>query len=169
MRLRSIAEADIEKGTRVIVRVDFDVPIENNKILDDTRIRETLPTIQYLVEKGACILLLTKRGHFDVKRSPVMSTKILVPHLERLLKKRVYFIGGFSRLAQFLSSRRRGQIFLFENLRFWPEEEANSTSLQSTLQIPQTSISVIILGRPIVLTPPLWVFRDFFRLMPGFF
>jgi len=116
MRLRRLQDAPIYKGTRVILRVDFDV-VKNGKIVEEFRIRETLPTLRYLLSKGARILILTKLGHFNLKRSREMSTAVLIPYLEHILKKRVYFLPNFSRLKLFSSSRDKKQIFLFENVR----------------------------------------------------
>lgn len=126
--LRMLKDASIKKGTRVILRVDFDVVIKNGKIEDDFRIRATAPTIRYLLSRGARLLILTKRGHFKVKRSRALSTRVLIPHLERLCGEKVHFLSGFSQLKLFSASPDEKKVFLFENLRFWPEEEANEPS-----------------------------------------
>lgn len=128
MRLRSLKKAPIYIGTRVLLRADFDVVIKNGKIEDDFRIQRTLPTIRYLLSRGARLLILTKRGHFNMKRSRALSTKVLISHLERLCGEKVHFIASLRELNFFSSYKFGPSIFLFENLRFWPEEEANKSS-----------------------------------------
>lgn len=129
MRLRGLKNAPIYRGTRVLLRADFDVVIKNGKIEDDFRIQRTLPTIRYLLSRGARLLILTKRGHFKMKRSRALSTKVLIPHLERLCGEKVHFIANLRGLNFFSSyDKFDPSIFLFENLRFWPEEEANKSS-----------------------------------------
>lgn len=128
MRLRGLKNAPIYRGMRVLLRADFDVVIKNGKIEDDFRIQRTLPTIRYLLSRGASILILTKRGHFKMKRSRALSTKVLIPHLERLCGEKVHFIASLRGLNFFSSYKFGPSIFLFENLRFWPEEEANKSS-----------------------------------------
>lgn len=122
--LRDIPKKEL-KDKRVLLRVDFEVPVVRGRIEDDFRIRATLPTIRYLLNAGARILLLTKRGHFNISRTPAMSTKILIPYLERLLKIKIKFLKDLPALKKFVE-KDNFCLFLFENLRFWKEEETNS-------------------------------------------
>ena len=126
MRLRLIRELPKQqlRGKRVLLRVDFEVPVVRGRVENDFRIRAALPTIQYLLASGAKILLLTKRGHFDIDRTPDMSTKVLISHLERLLKTKIMFLKDFLELGKF--KKPQSPLYLFENLRFWKEEESNS-------------------------------------------
>lgn len=118
---------------RVLLRVDFEVPIENGQVLDDFRIKAALPTIKYLFKAGAKILFLTKRGHLDIKPSPELSTSLLIPYLEKLLGVKVKFVKDFSESSEFTENGDNTCIFMFENLRFWDEEENNDQEFAKKL------------------------------------
>ena len=124
--LRNMPKEDL-RNKRVLLRVDFEVPVQNGQIQDDYRIRMVFPTIEYLLSGGAKILLLTKRGHFDVQKTSEMSTRALLPYLEDKLKQKITFISSFEEIEKF-SADSSSRLFMFENLRFWPEEEKNDES-----------------------------------------
>jgi phosphoglycerate kinase len=117
----SIRDLDL-KGQRVFIRVDFNVPIKDGQIGDDTRIRSSLPTIQYALEQGASVVLASHLGRPKGKPNPQMSLRPVADRLADLLGKPVVFatdcIGPEAEGA-------RGDIVLLENLRFHPEEEKN--------------------------------------------
>ena len=123
----SVDEVPVQ-GKRVLVRVDFNVPVDDQRaITDDTRIRAALPTIQYLVGEGAKVILVS---HFGRPKGQVNSKYSLAPVVERLtelLGQTVLFardcIG--EAVLQQVSSLQDGQVLLLENVRFHPEEEKN--------------------------------------------
>ena len=124
------------QGKRVLVRVDYNVPLnDQGTITDDTRIKETLPTINYLLEKGASLILCAHLGRPKGKADPKFSLKPVAKRLEELLRKPVQMapdcVGPeVERMAQGLQP---GGILLLENLRFHAEEEANDPSFAKAL------------------------------------
>jgi phosphoglycerate kinase len=115
-------------GKRVLVRVDFNVPLDAEQhITDDTRIRAALPTIQYLLDHGAAVILMSHLGRPDGKVNDKMSLKPVAYHLSRLLGKPVQMatdsIGP--QVAALARALQPGQVLLLENLRFHKEEEKN--------------------------------------------
>jgi phosphoglycerate kinase len=123
---------DIEvAGKKVFVRVDFNVPLENGKITDDTRIRETLPTIQYLIDKGAKVILASHLGRPNGQAVEELRLTPVAVRLSELLGKSVAkadeSIGDAvqSQVAQL----NNGDVILLENVRFYPGEEKNDAEL----------------------------------------
>jgi phosphoglycerate kinase len=115
-------------GKRVLVRVDFNVPLDAEQhITDDTRIRAALPTIQYLLDHRAAVILMSHLGRPDGKVNDKMSLKPVAYHLSRLLGKPVQMatdsIGP--QVAALARALQPGQVLLLENLRFHKEEEKN--------------------------------------------
>ncbi|MDP3710555.1 MAG: phosphoglycerate kinase, partial [bacterium] len=117
---------------KILFRVDFEVPIKNGQVEEGFRIKATLPTFEYLLSAGTKILILTKRGHPKTFRDPELSVGLLIPYLEKLLKIKIGLIKEFSELEIFRQSKN-GSIFIFENLRFWPEEEASDEKFAQKL------------------------------------
>ncbi|MBW3655976.1 MAG: phosphoglycerate kinase [Gemmatimonadetes bacterium] len=120
------------RGKRVLVRVDYNVPIEDGRITDDKRITSTLPTLDALLQRGARVVLLAHFGRPKGKPNPEMSLRPVAAHLETLLEGRsVRFVeetvglqaGGAVSLMQ------DGEVLLLENTRFLPGEEKNDSSL----------------------------------------
>jgi len=117
------------KNKRVLLRVDFNVPLNDKlEITDDTRIRTAIPTIRKILADGGSVILLTHMGRPKGQYNPEMSCKLIVPLLEEILEKKVDFaadcIGKYAKeKAQDL---KPGQILLLENLRFYPEETAGN-------------------------------------------
>lgn len=120
--MKSIKDIDI-KNKNILIRVDYNVPLENGKIIDDLRIRESLPTINYLLENGANkIILISHLGRPEGKENPKFSLKPVTEALKKLLPNQK--IGFYS-----LPEKGQDQkIILLENLRFDPGEEKNSGS-----------------------------------------
>src|SRR5688500_8584843 len=114
------------KGQRAFVRVDFNVPIENNRITDETRIAASLPTIQHALAAGATVVLASHLGRPKGKPSAEFSLKPVAARLQQLLGRNVVFasdcIGDPARAAVD-EARRIGSVVLLENLRFHAEEE----------------------------------------------
>jgi phosphoglycerate kinase len=116
-------------GKRALVRVDFNVPLKNGKVTDDTRLRASLPTIQYLQSKGARVVLLSHLGRPKGGPEPQYSLKQVVRDLERLLGAPVEFIPDPATGVATTRRLPRGGVALVENTRFWPGEEQNDPEL----------------------------------------
>lgn len=124
------------QGKRVFVRVDFNVPMDDNQnITDDTRIRAALPTITYLIKAGAKVILASHLGRPKGKATPKYSLKPAARKLAKLLGKEVFMaedcIG--SEVKAQIDKLREGEIILLENVRFYEEEEKNSPDFASKL------------------------------------
>ena len=131
----SITDLEL-KGRRVFIRVDFNVPLKGGVIGDDTRIRASLPTIQYALERGATVVLASHLGRPKGKRAPEYSLAPLVPRVAELTGRRVEFaedcIGEPARRAV-EAAQRDGAVGLLENLRFHAEEEENDPAFAAAL------------------------------------
>jgi phosphoglycerate kinase len=131
---RSLADLDV-KGRRVFVRVDFNVPIKNGAITDDTRIRASLPTIRHLLDRGATVVLASHLGRPKGKPNPEFSLRPAADRLSQLLGRPVTFaddcIGEAARSA--IDRAGPGGVVLLENLRFHAEEEKNDPGFAKQL------------------------------------
>ena len=118
--MKDISEADV-KGKKVIVRVDYNVPRKDGKIIDDTRIVGSLKTINYLVEKGAKIILLSHLGRIESEEDKKNNSLMEVgKHLTTLVSAPVYFVGETrgELLETTINNLQNGEILLVENTRF---------------------------------------------------
>ena len=127
MPARTLSDLDVS-GKRVLVRVDFNVPIKNGAITDDTRIRASLPTITWLLDHGATVILASHLGRPKGKPNPEFSLRPAAERLSKLLGGRpVQFaedcVGEAARAA--IEAAGKGGVVLLENLRFHPGEEKN--------------------------------------------
>ncbi|MBI5827699.1 MAG: phosphoglycerate kinase [Deltaproteobacteria bacterium] len=126
-RLKYIDEIGL-KGKRVLIRVDFNVPLdESNKITDDTRIRSVLPTINYALDENAKVILASHLGRPKGKRVESMSLLPVAKRLGRLLEKDVALATDCvgEDVKRLVDRMKPGEVVLLENLRFHPEEEKN--------------------------------------------
>lgn len=123
----SIEDLDL-KGKRVLMRVDFNVPLENGQVKDKQRIEGALPTIKYALEHGAkCVILMSHLGRPDGKRVDKESLKPVADELQKLLGKDVKFLNDCvgDEVERAASEANNGQMLLLENLRFHLEEEGS--------------------------------------------
>ncbi len=135
MALRTLKDLDL-RGKRVLVRADFNVPLEKSRITDDSRITATLPTIKYLMEQNATIILMSHlgrpKGVEDKSRLKPVAT-----HLSKLLGKRVQYkpTDGpvSSESKELVKNAKPGSIILLENTRFDAGEEKNDPKLAKAL------------------------------------
>ena len=128
--LESLDPAAIE-GKRALVRVDFNCPIDDGKVTDNTRIRASLPTIEYLRGRGARVVLLSHLGRPKGRPDPRYSLEPVVRELERLLGSPVKFLRDPLSEQSLAETRRlpRGGVAMAENTRFFPGEESNDPEL----------------------------------------
>lgn len=131
---KTIRDIDVN-GKKVLVRVDFNVPLAEGKVGDDTRVRAALPTIQYLLENGAAVILSSHLGRPKGGPDPRYSLKPVADHLSGLLGKPVSFaadcIGPEAEKAA--GALKEGDVLVLENTRFHPEEEKNGMQMAEQL------------------------------------
>src|SRR4030065_1184063 len=127
---KTVKDIDV-KGKRVLVRVDYNVPIKEGKVGDDTRIRAAMPTLNYLLEQGAAVILCSHLGRPKGGPDPKYSLRPVAAHLSGLLGKPVAFaedcVGPIAEAAR--KALKPGEILVLENTRFHPEEEKNDPDL----------------------------------------
>jgi len=134
MAFRTLAELDV-KGKRVLTRVDFNVPLDDGRITDDTRITSAIPTIQALLDAGAAVLLISHLGRPKGQPNPRYSLAPVADHLSELIGKPVQLaedIVGPSAQA-IAEALQPGQVAMLENVRFEPGEEKNDRELARQL------------------------------------
>ncbi|MCL9820113.1 phosphoglycerate kinase [Helicobacter colisuis] len=131
--VKSIREVDI-KNKRVLIRVDFNVPMDDElNISDDSRIREAIPTINYCIDNGAKSIILVSHLGRPKGKSDDFSLKHVLKRLERLLAKDVVFVESLENAQVALNTLVDGSIVLLENIRFYEGEEKNDPALSQKL------------------------------------
>lgn len=129
-----VTDLDVE-GKKVIVRVDFNVPIKEGKITDDTRITAALPTINYLLEHGAAVILMSHLGRPKTKEDTQFSLRPVAEHLATLVDVPVKFAedcrGEIAKTAA--ADLKAGEVLVLENTRFYPEETKNGVEMSKDL------------------------------------
>ena len=124
------------QGKRVLMRADFNVPLNGSgAITDDTRIRETLPTVQHILQQGGRLILLSHLGRPDGARNPACSLAPVAKRLGELLKQPVQFVEDClgPAVEQRAGALKPGEVLLLENVRFHPEEEKNDPAFAKDL------------------------------------
>ena len=131
---KTIRDIDVN-GKKVLVRVDFNVPLKDGVVGDDTRIRGALPTIQYLLDKGAAVILCSHLGRPKGEANPKYSLAPVAEYLKGLVSNPVYFaddcIGESAKKAA--AELKPGEILVLENTRFYKGEEKNDLELAKGL------------------------------------
>ena len=129
-----VTDLDVE-GKKVIVRVDFNVPIKEGKITDDTRITAALPTIKYLLEHDAAVILMSHLGRPKTKEDTQFSLRPVAEHLATLVDAPVKFAedcrGEIAKTAA--ADLKAGEVLVLENTRFYPEETKNGVEMSKDL------------------------------------
>jgi phosphoglycerate kinase len=134
MPKRSVTEAEV-RAKRALVRVDFNVPLRDGDVADDTRIRAALPTIRNLLERGAAVVLATHLGRPRGKADPAYSVAPVVRRLSEHLGQRVATVPVVAgpEAERAASALQPGDVLLLENTRFEPGEESNDPELAARL------------------------------------
>jgi 3-phosphoglycerate kinase len=122
-------------GKRVLVRVDYNVPMEAGRVTDDNRVQASLPTIQYLIKTGARIVLISHLGRPKGKKDPSQSLQPVAAVLGKLLKKEIQFFPDCvgAEAVQATKNLKAGDVLLLENLRFYAQEEKNDPAFAAQL------------------------------------
>jgi len=131
---KTVRDYDV-KGKKVLIRVDFNVPLVDGKIADDTRIKAALPTIKYLLENGAAVILASHLGRPGGKINSEFSLKPVAEYLDELIEEKVYFssdcVGDIAKNAA--EKIRFGEILVLENTRFHSGEKKNDPQMSAEL------------------------------------
>ena len=136
MKNRKMSVRDLEvRGRKVFVRVDFNVPLAEGGVADDTRVRSSLPTLRLILERGGRPIIASHLGRPKGKVVPGMSLRPVALHLAKLLETKVQMaddcVGDAA--GRMAGGLRQGEALLLENLRFHPEEEANDPGFSRRL------------------------------------
>lgn len=136
MDARTLRDLDVDlSGRRVFLRADLNVPLDDGRITDDTRIRASLPTIAYLLERGAVVVLASHLGRPKGKVNDALRLKPVADRLSQLLGRPVRMTGDAlgPGVQVAVDKLRAGDLILLENLRFHGEEEANEPAFAEAL------------------------------------
>ena len=132
---KTIRDIDLN-GKRVLLRADYNVPLnDKGEVTDDYRIQQSLPTVQFLLERGASVIICSHLGRPDGKPDPKYSLMPVAKRLKELLGRDVEFVPDCvgERVEKVVSGLQPGQVLLLENLRFHAEEEANDENFARQL------------------------------------
>src|SRR5690554_344847 len=135
MKLQTITDMDL-RGKRVLIRVDFNVPLKDGVVTDDTRIKSALPTVQYILEQeGASLVVMSHFGRPKGKKDPSFSMAPVGKRFEQLLGRPVKLASDVigEAVEKEVSSLKAGDVLLLENVRFYKEEETNDAQFAKTL------------------------------------
>ncbi len=134
MQLNTIKDADL-KGKRVVIRVDFNVPVKNGVVTDATRIKAALPTIKYILENGASVVVMSHFGRPKGQKNPDFSMAPIAKEFSSLLGQEVTLAPDVigPEVEAMVKALKPGQVLLLENVRFYKEEEANDPEFAKTL------------------------------------
>lgn len=134
MKIKSFLQAKL-KNQRVLLRVDYNVPLKNGRVMDDTRIMESLPTIKKLLQQNCSIIIVTHLGRPGGKVDPQLTLSPIAKRTQKLLGEKVIFqkepLG--EKLINYCQNLKPRQIVMLENIRFYPGEEKNDLKLAENL------------------------------------
>ncbi len=134
MVLNTVKEADL-KGKRVLCRVDFNVPVKNGVVTDDTRIKAALPTLEYILSQGASLVVMSHYGRPKGQKNPDFSMAPIAKVFEKELGRKVTLAPDVigAEVDKLVSSLKSGDVLLLENVRWYKEEEANDPEFAKKL------------------------------------
>jgi phosphoglycerate kinase len=134
MKLNTILECDFS-NKKALVRVDFNVPIKDGVVTDDTRIKAALPTLTYLLDKGAAVIVMSHFGRPKGKKNPEFSMAPIAKRFSELLAKEVLLAPDVigPEVEMQVSKLKAGDVLLLENVRFYAEEEKNDPEFAKSL------------------------------------
>ncbi|RKX77716.1 MAG: phosphoglycerate kinase, partial [Spirochaetes bacterium] len=127
MPVKTVKDIDL-KNKRVLMRVDFNVPVKDGEVTDDTRIKAVLPTLKYIIEQeGTSVVLMSHLGRPKGEKKPEYSLKPVASRLSELIGKEVRFADDCvgEEVKKQASALKAGEILLLENVRFHKEETEN--------------------------------------------
>jgi len=131
---KTVKDVDV-KGKRVLVRVDFNVPLKDGKVTDDTRIKAALPTINYLLENGAALVLCSHLGRPKGEPKPEFSLKPVSDYLNAMVDAKVSFVDDCigPKVKAAVDALANGEILVLENTRFYAGEKKNDPEMAKEL------------------------------------
>ncbi len=134
MQLKSVKQVSL-KNKRVLYKVDYNVPLKNNLVRDDNRIKLTLPTLHYLIQQKAKVVILTHVGRPNGKQIKSLSVKPIAKYLSQVIKQQAKIINFpiNQKDVDFTHSLKPGQVAIFENTRFHPQEKTNGKTYSKQL------------------------------------
>ena len=134
MVLNTVKDADL-KGKRVLIRVDFNVPVKNGVVTDATRIKAALPTINYILDGGASLVVMSHYGRPKGQKNMDFSMAPIIAEFEKLLGKPVKLAPDVigEEVEKEVKALKPGEVLLLENVRFYPDEEKNGEEFAKTL------------------------------------
>lgn len=129
--MKTIKDIEVLEGVKVLVRVDFNVPIKNGLVVEDFRIKSAFPTIEYLQSRGARVVLI---GHLEANEASDNTFKPVAEHINNKLGKKVGFVANLRNASQFIENElKNGDCVLLENLRFDEGEKKNDPKFAQAL------------------------------------
>ena len=127
---KSIKDLGDIKGKRALVRVDINVPLDENKnVTDDTRIQAIVPTVNYLKERGAKIILMAHLGRPKGEKNPEFTLEPVAKYMAKVFGEEIVFIPSVEEAAPYVEKLADGQIALLENIRYYKAEEAKDDDM----------------------------------------
>ena len=127
---KSIKDLGEIKGKRALVRVDINVPLDENKnVTDDTRIQAIVPTVNYLTERGAKVILMAHLGRPKGERNPEFTLEPVAKYMSKVFGKDIVFIPSVEEAKPYVEKLADGQIALLENIRYYKAEEAKDDDM----------------------------------------
>ena len=127
---KSIKDLGDIKGKRALIRVDINVPLDENKnVTDDTRIQAIVPTVNYLRERGAKIILMAHLGRPKGEKNPEFTLEPVAKYMAKVFGEEIVFIPSVEEAAPYVEKLQDGQIALLENIRYYKAEEAKDDDM----------------------------------------